>query len=171
MAVAPCSSSYETRSLIRASAQTAHCGSDPCWTDLDCCLSAKSFAFLALALCIFLFSSVPCILNQKRLICWAKEVCKWVRWNISYPELSTHRCLISHISDWMLLRCHARLKKPSCHSARWSQCDIFSTRQTEKWDGNICTKYFLHPVSPPPPLSRCQRPPLSSKLCLLLGTL
>lgn len=89
------------------------------------------------------------MLNQKRLICWAKEVCKWVRWNISYPELSTHRCLISHISDWTLLRCHARLKKPSCHSARWSQCDIFSTKQTKKWDGNICTKHFLHPVSPP----------------------
>lgn len=94
MAVAPCCSSYKSQSLIRASAQAGYWGSDPCWTDLVYCLSAKSFAFLGLSVYVSLcwFFSLcslqrNSILNQKRLICWAIEVYKWARWNIwSFPS-------------------------------------------------------------------------------------
>lgn len=98
---------------------------------------------------------------KKQVICWVKEDHKWDHWNISCLKPSECHCLINHICDWRAAK--AQLEKPSCHSARWSQCDILWTRQTEKWDGNICSRHPLFHFSPLlPPMSHCQKP-LSSK--------
>lgn len=169
MAVAPCCGSSKTQSLIRASAQTGYWGSDPRWTDPDYCLPAKSFALLARSLsvsaflCVFISPGFPAEEQQlkpkKRLICWAKEVYKWARWNISYLRLSKCRCLISHISDWRLWRCHAQLKKPSCQCSRWSQYDIHWIRRADRkirWRYLYIQPHLQSIHSPCGPLSETQ---------------
>lgn len=82
--------------------------------------------------------------------------------------LSKCHCLISQISDWRLQGRHAWLKKPSCHCARWSRYGILWTRQTEKLDGNICTRQ-LH-IRSVPLLPHCQRPPVIKAVTRKGGT-
>ena len=72
-------------------------------------------------------------------------------WEMITLKLFLLHCLIRHVCDWRLQRSQPQLRTPCCWSGRWSQCDILWTRQTERWDVNICTRDLLTSNYPPPP--------------------